>query len=68
MSGPGPLRPYEKWLYPSVALWWLAVIWAVCVVFPSRPFVSDFDSVVAALLTLGAAVTSIIAYVLSRRP
>lgn len=61
-----PLKPFEKWLYPSMVLWLAAVLWLSFVVWPSRPFVSEFDSYVAWTLTTAAGVTGVVAYVLAR--
>lgn len=63
-----PLRPFEKWLYPSMALWVWAFLWLVFVVWPQHPFVPVFDSVVAAVLTGAATITAVVSLILSRRP
>jgi len=65
---PGPLKPFEKWLYPSMVLWVAAFMWLAFEVWPNHPFVSTFDTIVAAFLTFGAAVTGIVSLILSRRP
>ena len=63
-----PLETFEKWLYTSMALWIAAFVWLGVVVWPEHPFVPVFDSVVAFILTAGAAITAVASFVLSRRP
>lgn len=62
----GPLKSFEKWLYPALVAWVAAMAWQLFVIWPEHPFVSTFDAAVAYILTGIAAVATIVAYVLAR--
>lgn len=61
------LKPFEKWLYPSLVAWVAAFLWMFAVVVPQHPFVPVFDAAVGCILTGIAGATALVAWALSWR-
>ena len=59
------MKPFEKWLYPSMLLWLAAALWVFLQIVPQGRFVPVADFVVGVVLTAAAAGTAVVALILS---